>query len=339
MKLLKWYGIVFGLLLIPVIYIFAPAFFFSGENVDIPVNSKNSARVIANKLKERGVIHFSLPFRLLTKVTRADRKLKAGLYRLNPRMSLWEVMNTLSQGKSELLTLKVPEGFTTEQVAQELEKMKVVTVPEFLKTAQDPALLKSLGITGPSVEGYLFPETYRVPLGASSDALMELMTRQFLDSVGTDFERRCMVRNLHPYEAVILASIIEKEAQRTEERPIIAGVIYNRLRLKMRLEVNATLNYVLETKRAWLTNAQINETKSPYNTYRRRGLPPTPICNPGLASLQAVLEPAEVPYLYYVAQGDGSHLFAVTFAEHMKNVQLAKKIRRAKRNQNAASPK
>lgn len=339
MKLLKWYGIVFGLLLIPFIYIFVPAFIFSGENVDIPVNSKNSARVIANKLKERRVIHFSLPFRLLTKVTRADRKLKAGLYRLNPRMSLWEVMNTLSQGKSELLTLKVPEGFTTEQIAQELEKMKVVTVPEFLKTAQDPALLKSLGITGPSVEGYLFPETYRVPLGASSDALMELMTRQFLDSVGADFERRCMVRNLHPYQAVILASIVEKEAQKTEERPVIAGVMYNRLKLKMRLEVNATLNYVLETKRAWLTNAEINETNSPYNTYHRRGLPPTPICNPGLESLRAVLDPAEVPYLYYVAQGDGSHLFAVTFAEHMKNVQLAKKIRRAKRHPSAASPK
>lgn len=100
----------------------------------------------------------------------------------------------------------------------------------------------------------------------------------------------------------------------------------------MRLEVNATLEYVLNTRKAWLTNEQIN-TQSPYNTYRRRGLPPTPICNPGLASLQAVLHPAETPYLYYVAEGDGSHLFAETFPEHQKNVKIAKRIRREKRLQ------
>ncbi len=105
----------------------------------------------------------------------------------------------------------------------------------------------------------------------------------------------------------------------------------NRLHQKIRLEANATLNYVLTDKRAWLTNEQIN-THSPYNTYQHRGLPPTPICNPGLASIQAVLDPADVPYLYYVAQGDGSNLFATTFEEHQKNVLLAKKIRRAKRH-------
>ena len=112
--------------------------------------------------------------------------------------------------------------------------------------------------------------------------------------------------------------------------------MYNRLHKKIRLEVNATLNYVLATKRAWLTNAQIN-TQSPYNTYQHRGLPPTPICNPGLASIQAVLDPVDVPYLYYVAQGDGSHLFATTFEEHQKNVAQAKKIRRAKRRQEKAA--
>jgi UPF0755 protein len=339
MKILKWYGIAFGFLGLALTYVFVPPFFLSGENQDIPVYSKNSAREIARKLKEKGVLQFDFPFRLLTKVTGADRRLKAGLYRMNARMSLWEILAILSSGKSELLTLKVPEGYTTDQIAQELEKMKVIAAAEFLKNAQDSQLLKSLGIQGPSVEGFLFPETYRVPLGASARDLVELMARQFLNSAGNDFSERCRQRGLTVYQAVILASIVEKEAQKTEERPIIAGVMYNRLRKKMRLEVNATLNYVLATKRAWLTNDLINNTKTPYNTYRHRGLPPTPICNPGLPSLQAVLNPSEVSYLYYVAEGDGSHLFADTFQEHQKNIRQAKKILRSKRLQKAASQK
>ncbi len=338
MKILKWYGIGFGVLFLIGSYIFMPSFFFPGKDVDIPVNSKNSARVIAKKLQDQGVLHFALPFRVLTKLTHADRKLKAGLYRMNAKMSLWQVITIMSEGKSELLTLKIPEGFTAEQIAQQLEKMKVVTVADWLKAGKNPELLKRLGVEGPDVEGFLYPETYRVPLGAGPDALMELLVRQFFDSVGSDFGRRCLVKNLTPYQAVILASIVEKECKLPEERSIIAGVMYNRLHQKMRLQVNATLEYVLNTKNPWFTNAQIN-IKSPYNTYLHRGLPPTPICNPGLASIQAVLDPADVPYLYYVAQGDGSNLFAVTLQEHLKNVQKAKKIRRAKRLQKAASQK
>jgi UPF0755 protein len=130
---------------------------------------------------------------------------------------------------------------------------------------------------------------------------------------------------------------VEKEARNPEERPIIAGILYNRLHLKRALQVNATLNYILNTKHAWLTTNQIKNTDTPYNTYKYRGLPPTPICNPGAASLKAVLEPANVPYLYYVAAGDGSSLFATTFEEHQKNVRQAKKIRRVKRAQGAST--
>jgi len=335
MKILKWYAISLAVLFVFFGFIFTPTFFLSGKDVDIPVNSKNSARVIARKLKEGGIIQFAFPFRVLTKLTHADRRLKAGLYRMNARMSLWEVVSTLSEGKSELLALKVPEGYTVEQIAQELETMKVAPVAEFMKNAGDTSLLKNLGIDGPSVEGFLFPETYRVPLGASPAELMELMVRQFQETVGSDFGRRCLVRNLTPYQAFILASIVEKESKLPQERPIVAGVLYNRLHQKMRLQVNATLNYVLNTKNPWFTNDQIN-TRSPYNTYVHHGLPPTPICNPGITSLQAVLDPADVPYLYYVAQGDGSNLFATTLQEHLRNVRQAKKIYKAIRRRKAA---
>src|SRR5579859_6723209 len=290
MKILKWYRNILSVLCA---YVFMPVFFLIGKDVDIPVNSKNSARVIARKLEEGGIIHFQRPFRILAKLLRVDRRLKAGLYRMNARMSLWEVVTTLSEGKSELLTLKVPEGYTAEQVGQELEKMKVLMTDDFLKAAQDSVLLQKLGIQGRSLEGFLFPETYRVPLGASPQELLELMARQFFEETGDDFEAACRKHGLTEYQVVILASIVEKEAQKAEERPIIAGVLYNRLHQKMRLEVNATLNYVMSDKRAWLTNEQIN-TESPYNTYRHRGLPPTPICNPGLDSIHAVLEPEEV---------------------------------------------
>lgn len=336
MKILKIYGIAFLALFLSSSFIFMPNFFLSSQEQDIPVYSKSSAREIARVLKEKGILHYSLPFRVLAKLTHADRKLKAGLYRLSPRMSLWGILTTLSSGKTQLLLLKIPEGYTTEQIAQQLEKMKVVTGAEFLAAAQNHELLKKLDIKGPSAEGYLFPETYCVPLGAGADALVELMVRQFDSSIGDDFEQRCHELGLTPYQMVVMASIVEKEAKIDSERPIVAGVLYNRLHKKMRLQVNATLNYILTTKRAWLTNEQLG-TQSPYNTYMHRSLPPTPICNPGLESLEAALHPADTSYLYYVAQGDGSSLFATSIEEHQKNVREAKKIRRAKKRQQQAA--
>ena len=213
MKILKIYGYAFLAILVFCTFVFIPPFFLPGQDQDIPVYSKTTAREIAKSLKEKGIIHFTTPFLIMTKLTHADRKLKAGLYRLNPRMSLWGVMTTLSEGKSELLALKVPEGYTTDQVAQELEKLKVISAVDFTKIAEDPILLKNLGIKGPSVEGFLFPQTYRVPISAKGDDLINLMVRQFFDTVGSDFASRCSQRGLTPYQAVILASIVEKEAQ------------------------------------------------------------------------------------------------------------------------------
>jgi len=333
MKLFQIYLFAFAAAAVGLVYILTPTFFFSDDDIDLPVYSKTSAREIASQLQDKGVIHWKEPFLALAKLTRADRHLKAGLYRLNAQMSLWDVLTTLSKGKSAVLVLKIPEGYTTEQIAETLDKINPGSEADFLKAAQNPETLKSLGIVGPTAEGFLFPETYRVPLGANCDEVVDLMIRQFWDVVGPDFESRCRAVGLTPYKAVILASIVEKEAHDADERPIIAGVLYNRLHMKRALQVNATLNYILETKHAWLTTNQIKNTDSPYNTYKYRGLPPTPICNPGAASLEAVLEPANVPYLYYVAAGDGSHLFATTFAEHQKNIRQALKVRRAQRAQ------
>ncbi|HET9869368.1 MAG TPA: endolytic transglycosylase MltG [bacterium] len=312
------------------LYVFFPPFFRSHQGVEIPVYSKSTARQIARDLRDKGVLTLAAPFRLLAQLTRADRRLKSGLYQLSPSMSLWQVLDTLSSGKSELLTLRVPEGFTAQQIGGELERMGVVSEADFLKGIQDPALTGRLGVRGPSLEGFLFPQTYRVPLGASVSDLVALMSGEFTQAVGPDFEKHCRARNLTLYQAVILASIVEKEAKTAEDQRVVAGILYNRLRAKMRLEVNATLNYVLDFKDPWLRQDQLG-TQSPYNTYLHRGLPPTPICNPGLTALSAVEDPADTPYLYYVAKGDGTNLYAVTFAEHQKNVALAKHLRHLKR--------
>ncbi len=337
-QLIQLGALTLGLGLACLFYIFFPPFFKSRQLSDIPVYSKSTTRQIARELKEKGIVSFSFPFKVLAKLTRVDRSLKSGLYQLSPSMSLWQVLRTLSSGKSELLTLRIPEGYTAAQIGAELQKMGVVSEADFLKAIQDPALTGKLGIHGPSLEGFLFPQTYRVPLGASVTDLAGLLSEQFSQSVGDDYARRCIGRNLNLYQAVILASIVEKEARTPEDQAIVAGILYNRMRLKMRLEVNATLNYVLNNKNPWLQEDQLG-TQSPYNTYLHRGLPPTPICNPGLTALTAVAQPADVPYLYYVAKGDGTNLYAVTFADHQKNVIAAKHIRHLKRVRQALEDK
>ncbi|HVM32415.1 MAG TPA: endolytic transglycosylase MltG [bacterium] len=320
------------------IYVFFPPFFKPHQVEEIPVYSKSTTRQIARELKDKKILSFSFPFKVLAKLTRVDRSLKSGLYQLAPSMSLWQVLHVLSSGKSELLTLKVPEGYTAQQIGQELEKMGVVSTADFLKAVQDPGLIAKMGVKGPSLEGFLFPQTYRVPLGASVGDLASLMSVEFTQSVGDQYAKKCLGRNLTLYQAVILASIVEKEAKTPEDQAIVAGILFNRLKLKMRLEVNATLNYVLNSKDPWLREDQLG-TQSPYNTYLHRGLPPTPICNPGLTALNAVVEPADVPYLYYVAKGDGTNLYAVTFAEHQKNVIQAKHLRHLKKVREALQAK
>jgi len=281
---------------------------------------------VATILREQGVVTAKLPFLALCKARRADRRLKAGLYHLSPRMSLWSLTSALLTGKSDLLTLRVPEGYSAAQIASELERLHIMKAEDFMGVVRDPDLVKELGLQGKNLEGYLYPETYRVPLGTDPRDLARLMTSQFKLEVGGGLEGSSRRQGLTPYQALILASIVEKEAKLDRERPIMAGVLLNRLRKRMRLEVNATLNYVLQDRRRWLTFKQL-DTDSPYNTYRRRGLPPTPIGNPGKPSIEAVLHPAEVPYLYYVGMADGTHLFAETFEEHRANVSKAKKER------------
>ena len=327
----------FALVLGVVLYVFVPTFFLPLKKADIPVLPGTGARRIAATLKQEGILTFKTPFVFLSKLTGTHRRLQAGLYRIDSRMSIWRLLETLSEGKSELLTLCVPEGFTAYQIAQLAASRNIVPAEDFMRAAESPELAERLGLPAKRLEGFLFPETYRVPLGVGPEALVTLMVDYYKHVQGPAYAERVKRHGLTPYQAVILASIVEKEAQLESERPLIAGVMLNRLRLNMRLEVNATLNYVLDNKRAWLTRDQLN-IRSPYNTYLKRGLPPSPICNPGRTSFKAVAEPEESDYLFYVAQGDGSHLFAVDFKEHQANIRKVKQLRRLRKTATFPTP-
>jgi UPF0755 protein len=319
-----------ALVLASAVYVFTPTFFRPLRKTDVPVLPGTGARQIAVALQKEGLLVFRTPFVVLSKLTGTHRRLQAGLYRMDSRMSLWGVLNVLSRGKSELLTLCVPEGFTAYQIAQLAASRNIVTAEDFMRAAESPEIAKRLGLPATRLEGFLFPETYRVPLGVGPESLVKLMVDYFRHVEGDSYADRVKRHGLTFYQAVILASIVEKEAQLESERPLIAGVMLNRLRRDMRLEVNATLNYVLDNKRAWLTREQLN-IRSPYNTYLKRGLPPSPICNPGRTSLKAVAEPAFSDYLFYVALGDGSHLFAADFKDHQANIRRVKQLRRLKK--------
>jgi UPF0755 protein len=212
-----------------------------------------------------------------------------------------------------------PEGFTVAQMAELLERAGLGPRSVFSLTAQDAKLLDELGLPPDGPEGYLFPDTYAFTAGMKPEAMLRMMVARFREQTLQLDERR-VGAGLSEREMVIIASIVEKETGQATERPLIAAVFRNRLRLGMPLQSDPTVIYGIANFDGNLTRAHLEDDSSPYNTYRRRGLPPGPICNPGRASLEAAVSPAESKALYFVARNDGSHQFSNTLDEHNRAV-------------------
>lgn len=297
------------------------------------VEPGDTAADIAAALERRGLIRSARVFRLLVEREGVGHRLAAGEYELSPAMSAQEVIAILAAGQvRQGARITIPEGWRAEEIAWKLEALAPGVGAEYLNVVYGGELFAAeLELPpGASLEGFLFPDTYEWRVEEGAEALVTRMVGEFLRHF--DPERRELVarRGLSPREAVTLASIVEREAVRPEERPLIAGVYYNRLALGMPLQADPTVQYALAEPRVpapagvlWkydLTLADL-EVPSPYNTYRRPGLPAGPICNPGLASLDAVVRPAATDALYFVARGDGSHAFARTLDEHLANVR------------------
>lgn len=286
--------------------------------VEVPPGA--SASAVGKILQERGLIRSSFLFGVMARLEGLEGRLQAGYYRLRPDMHLQDVLHILSRGSVAVERVTIPEGATIRYVAALLERKGLADARRFIDLASDDRWLFAGERTLPkppgSLEGYLFPDTYRVEVGQSEESIIRRMVARFAEKALTVYERLGEGSGLTLHEAVTLASIIEKEAMRDGERPLISSVFHNRLRLGRPLQADPTLKYILDPapRRLYQKHLSID---SPYNTYRYPGLPPTPIASPGLASLEAALRPADTPYLYFVARGDGTHIFSRTFQEHV----------------------
>ncbi len=262
---------------------------------------------IGAALVQAGLVRSARAVVLAARLQRADGRLRHGEYALDPGQGAWQIVRVLARGEAVLHRLTIPEGFTVAQIADELARTGLGDRGRFLEMAQ-------------GLEGYLFPDTYLLPRGLGEEAIIERMRARFNDVVGPELRKAARERGLSLQALVTVASMIEREARVPEERPVIAGVIYNRLRLGMRLEIDATVLYALGRHKTELALADLG-VESPYNTYRHAGLPPGPIANPGLAAISAAAAPAETPFLFYVLRPDGSHHFSRTLREHQEAVR------------------
>ncbi len=332
--------IIFGLLFV----LFAMATLFLAKNrfdndpikVLIPINS--TAKQMSRILYENGVIGNQYSFYWSAKMLGFGNKLKAGTYYFTPSMSNVSILYALKAGRSVEGGIKVvfPEGSSIYRIARTLESKGVTIVNGNLDGLENKGITDELraqygfltNVPIYSLEGYLFPDTYMLPNKIERDRLVELMLNRFEEVVVPVYVTSNMRRySLH--QILTMASIVEKEAENDAERPIIASVFYNRLETGMALRADPTVKYALSspTKRVTYNDLKVD---SPYNTYRVQGLPPGPICNPGLRSILAAIYPARTNYLYFVSNGDGTHSFSRDWAGHVKAVGEYRKIENAK---------
>ncbi len=287
-----------------------------GQPKVVSITPGQSAWAVAGALEKAGLIRSRTAFFAYAYLTRRYGRLQAGGYRLSHDLSAAQILDALCHGTHRAWRwLTLPEGYTVRQIAEVVGKAKLATPDDFLHAAGQAKPGFPLPRIG--VEGYLFPDTYRVEWDEGAPELADQMLGQFRRVVWEGlFGRKAEYRGQRVHDIVTLASLVEAEAKHDDERAVIAGVLMNRLRQGRRLECDATVQYALGADRKQRLLYKDLEIESEYNTYRHDGLPPGPICNPGLASLKAAMEPAQVPYLYYVARADGSHVFSTTFADH-----------------------
>jgi len=286
-------------------------------DVIIPRGATFSQVVAA--LRERGVLQHEFAFRLLARLRHVDADVKAGEYRFPAHQTSDEILQRLVRGEQFAVWVTIPEGYTAREVARVLASRALGDT-----SAYDHAFLHNGGVAvggerTPNLEGYLFPSTYLIPTDDSPEQVTTILVDQFRKELPRDAAARAKALGRTLPEVVVIASLIEREGKVDEDRPVIASVIYNRLRLGMPLEVDASIEYTFAEHHDVITKRDL-EIDSPYNTYRHTGLPPTPIANPGKASLDAAFRPATTDYLYYVAKPDGHSAFAKTLQEHNANV-------------------
>ena len=312
--------IIITLLLVVIVYlawlVWMP---LKSEQAVFHIRSGDSASTIANTLSSQGIIRSRNMFVMLARLRHSQNKLKAGTYSFGGNYNMFQTLKMVEKGNTSAISITIPPGFNLHQTLQRMERSGMASYDSLLVRANDPELIYKLtGKELPSLEGYLFPDTYHFDLGSSIQTLLSIPVQNFFrqlhragiepDSI-PDFDQK-----------LILASIVEKESAHPDERPIIAGVYWNRMQKGMRLESCPTVNYLLlqeGIKREVLTNSDLS-IQSPYNTYLNAGLPPTPISNPSLQAIQAAISPQKHNYLFFVSNRKGRNDFSATYQEHLQ---------------------
>ena len=293
-------------------------------------------QTIAANLHRQGLIPHPDKFRILARLKGADKSIHTGEYLLSAELSPNQILEMMVTGQVRLHKFTVPEGYRIKQIAEIVGAAGLATRAEFLQAAGDGSAAKRMGIEAASFEGYLFPDTYYFPKNATAAEIVAAMVDRLRSLFPDRWKDRAAELGFTVHQILTLASIIEKETGTASERPIISSVFHNRLKKGMRLETDPTVIYGIKDFDGNLTRRHLT-TRTPYNTYKIKGLPPGPIASPGLAAIEAALYPADTPYLFFVSRKDNTHQFSSTLAEHnraIRKYQLGGK-RTKRKNKNA----
>jgi UPF0755 protein len=301
---------------------------YDGEVVNFTIKPGEGFSSINYRLSKKGIVSNARLFHYYTKYQDSLTKFKAGTYRLEPGLNMGEVLEALVNGTPILNKVTLPEGKNMFEMGKILEANEITSYEAFIKECRDPKNVAKLGVNAPSLEGYLFPDTYKFAPKTPANIVVEAMINLYKQKTkALDFNKS----HLSPHEVIILASIVEKETGAKWERPTIAGVYLNRLKKRMRLQADPTTIYgIWENFDGNLKKKHLLQ-KTDYNTYKMSGLPLGPIANPSLAAIKAVLEPEQHNYIYFVSKNDGTHVFTPTYKEHLKAVEYWQKNARRRR--------
>ncbi len=299
------------------------------KNIEVEIPRGSTFRQAADILWKEKLIRDKKLFLVLGRLTGADRKIRAGFYSFWSSMSPLDIFSIIRKGRIIEFELRVLEGDSLYEIAETFAKSGLVTKEEFMELARDPDILSSYDIEAQSMEGYLYPDTYIVPKGIKARDALDIMLSRMKEKFSPEIVARAEALGMTRTEVLTLASIIEKEAVVDEERPVISAVYHNRLKKRMPLQADPTSIYGIKSSKERITRADL-QRKTPYNTYVIRGLPPGPIASPGLKSMIAAVNPAAVPYLYFVSNNDGTHNFSVSLGEHEEAVRAYREKKRTK---------
>jgi len=305
--------------------------------LSVPGPLRSSARVVdvpphmgvidvAEVLDEAGVIRSRVGFVLLALARGSFRSLKAGEYRIPQGSNTVRVLEQIAGGQVLQHVVVFPEGGTLAELARQLQAERLASVQDILRVAKDVVFLKTLDIPADSLEGYLFPDTYQFVKGMTPEEILARMVARMREKLSPELLGEASARNFSLHQVLTLASIIEKEAVESSEMPLISAVFWNRIKRDMPLQADPTVQYAVGKDRKRLTREDL-QVDSPYNTYRRQGLPPGPIASPGRAAIQAAVRPARVNYLYFVALDDRFHTFSTNLADHNAAVARYRLVR------------